>query len=1706
MGAVAKYLSFTGQSGCYAGLPLAVLADASTFTIEAKLSTTSTKNSSNNWEWGTIAGREINGNWKNDFGFCVNNGKLCFWAEPASNGSSSTRNTISDAVVNDGAIHKVAVVSSNGAIDLYCDGVNVAHTDNVNAKVSANQTILIAYDSNSKSYLQMNLCELRFWSIARTQEEIFADIDGTETGLQGWYLPSNDGLKDYSGNERHATLYGNPAYVELSTLPVTLTVDVQRVIKNDRQFLSTIKGWLPFDESATQDLCENEWTAIGSPTISETNAINGNALQLDGASCLENDSIAAEIGEDIWTIHWYATCTGTQAEQYFFGTYNANYGTSGTGNNRWVCVYYNLGNPKLALYGNDTTAGVSLTSGKRYHYMLSYDGTALRFFIDGKLKITKTANIKLGGVFRIGCCVGRDRAQDYFTGSIDEFQILQGVAWTGNFTPPTAEDYQDLAFVIDRNIIFTVDVERKISNRVEVTFDVERKFTWRYVNLGTADTLTISGTTLTNLPESQSKTGSAFYQTTIAKCFDLPATDEVWIKFDIYFDGTNRWRASNGGANGNSALAAQKDGNLSLFANNAFLQNTADMCKQNQLQTVLLHMVSGSTDGVIEAWVDGEKIYTYTGDVNHGDDFADIFLQSDGAGTFFSNVIISSAKVGLADGYHKISFDTERRIRNVIEFVADVERITFCPRSVPLIGEHFNHFVPSMYVFRDAPLIIILPKKSPVFIRGEGSIKVFSDTDAESVKVGGFYTQLDECETVFIMAADSPRRVIKDFMLSLDQSTLSDANAALDAAINFCTGGLIPNKDILVDNFLRDLHAADSYTDFLRDFCDIVLYNDDTGAITGSDASGSSIKTAESIVPEPLPVEEWVVPAAGSSTSIRGLTIQFPSAGANGSSFSNTEKHILAGLYSVWIEQALILIEKSFGLNFTEAGSSLENVTIRFKNESSNSLAYTSYQDSALGIKNVILTINMKFYDDINLSSADGESSTSGLMFFDRNIAHEFTHAVMLSNINKFDQLPLYLQEGAAELVHGADDTRLNSFIYLTQTNTNKLEEIFSTGGTSSDGDYPYAAGYMLLRYLAKQGQSDSLAPTSIEITNLLISDGATDSSYNSLTDYTRHVFSTDVLRSLFKSTEIIFDVEILHVVFVEFLADVKRSLLAHLFLYPRNSSDFFDDPNNPFVVRTSSNHLLTSSPLPDNTEGLQSLQVSLAEQQITDQLSFTAVIPFDIMQQVEGQFLDYNFSMRVEKVIQQGILFSCECCSDLDQLLFTQIAYKIPPTTFYYKVDGETINETKTVAVETHYPFASAHVDKIAAALGLSAVKQFDDFLSTVLMDDLGGVTYNDLIRDVFGWSARVPTQLINVFIRDGKLFVVQRGHESHSIDISNADMTLPTFTRELVRTSWGSTPWSKTNTHEMDIPFFVPADKVIDDSGDDNPDDDDEENVREVSTDFHGLDYRGHTTYTYNDKGLLVKTYTYMEKGRSVSLQSTYTTVEHEYDDDGTMIYTSSFTQSFGYEGRSASKSIEQKGYVILPNGEKFLSWEQSDTYQNDDGLSISDKDLVDSKVTTHSPSRVGQSHTITVSSDGDVVGAVVGQNTGDDRVTPFRSGKAQQLQQDFDSHSFDSDTGTWQSKKAEWGTTVNGLSLFDSSFPIHNKDKLIQVTNALRDLNRKTKETVNLTIYDFDHLIDFNDRIILNGNEYFLASNTARSSSRIRSEQTLSLVRWF
>ncbi|MBR4382269.1 MAG: flagellin [Selenomonadaceae bacterium] len=325
----------------------------------------------------------------------------------------------------------------------------------------------------------------------------------------------------------------------------------------------------------------------------------------------------------------------------------------------------------------------------------------------------------------------------------------------------------------------------------------------------------------------------------------------------------------------------------------------------------------------------------------------------------------------------------------------------------------------------------------------------------------------------------TPQQVIKALMHSFDETTKSGMEA-FDEAINYSTGGTIKTKDQLVQKFMADLNGSANYTDFLKNYCDIILDNADTGAITGSDAGGGGTKTAESIVPETgFPVTSNGVQTLGSVTTINGLNVHWPTSGVSGT-LTAAEEHILAGLNSDWIEQSLKLVKDTYGIDFNERGATVRDINVKFESTNNNALAYVTSTSVGSQTTKLDLVVNMYYYKDIDPASPDGAllptSSMRGVGYLDRTIAHEFTHAVMSANIDNFRTLPHYVREGTAELVHGIDDERAYTIKKLLTTDKGSLQSALSSGGSNSDGEVSYAAGYMILRYLAKQGQGHQIS------------------------------------------------------------------------------------------------------------------------------------------------------------------------------------------------------------------------------------------------------------------------------------------------------------------------------------------------------------------------------------------------------------------------------------------------------------------------------------------------------------------------------------------------------------------------------------------------------------------------------------------------------
>ena len=244
------------------------------------------------------------------------------------------------------------------------------------------------------------------------------------------------------------------------------------------------------------------------------------------------------------------------------------------------------------------------------------------------------------------------------------------------------------------------------------------------------------------------------------------------------------------------------------------------------------------------------------------------------------------------------------------------------------------------------------------------------------------------------------------------------------------------------------------------------------------------------------------------------------------------EKALVAGLYKWWIQEAVQINDTSYNLSFKTEGATVNEMDlILHKDSNSNTLAYVSTIPSSdlHHATRLILSVNMAKYAGLaNLSGQNMVDGKVGNSELDRTLAHEFNHAIMSTNINYFSGLPMFIKEGMAELTHGIDDNRpdrmkelirqtttakgkdswLSKFVKLSLVGSNQVDDsLLSFDEMKTDtnlnnrdnnslkairGEYPYAAGYLFLHWLAKVSSGDTLPLGDLSANVNLNTDNAT--------------------------------------------------------------------------------------------------------------------------------------------------------------------------------------------------------------------------------------------------------------------------------------------------------------------------------------------------------------------------------------------------------------------------------------------------------------------------------------------------------------------------------------------------------------------------------------------------------------------------------------
>ena len=346
-----------------------------------------------------------------------------------------------------------------------------------------------------------------------------------------------------------------------------------------------------------------------------------------------------------------------------------------------------------------------------------------------------------------------------------------------------------------------------------------------------------------------------------------------------------------------------------------------------------------------------------------------------------------------------------------------------------------------------------------VVLKSGSNTMTIKNVKAHTININGSSTKIGS------YVSKSPQEFIEAFMGALDKTT-KKGSAALDEAV-LALNTKYATMDEVIAAAVADCKTAGNADVFLRDYCGIILDNADTGAITGWDAGGANVKTAEGIVPES---GSTFSTASNTSFTVDGLTLTLPE-------ITGAQASIAGGLKDWWTKSSLDLIKSSYGMTFQEDDTYVKTMDVVMKTDSKKALAWVENTSSGsnsdqMSATKLSLTINTRYYPSV--TDENGKTTVDGGGYLDRTLAHEFTHAVMAANIMNFNALPAYIKEGMAELTHGIDDERATLISSLGGSNS-KLKSALGTS-TVTGNDVNYAGGYILLRYLAHQAANTALS------------------------------------------------------------------------------------------------------------------------------------------------------------------------------------------------------------------------------------------------------------------------------------------------------------------------------------------------------------------------------------------------------------------------------------------------------------------------------------------------------------------------------------------------------------------------------------------------------------------------------------------------------
>ena len=382
-------------------------------------------------------------------------------------------------------------------------------------------------------------------------------------------------------------------------------------------------------------------------------------------------------------------------------------------------------------------------------------------------------------------------------------------------------------------------------------------------------------------------------------------------------------------------------------------------------------------------------------------------------------------------------------------------------------------------------------------------------------------------------------------------------------------------------------------------------------------------------------------------------------------------------------------------------------------------------------------------------------------------------------------------------------------------------------------------------------------------------------------------------------------------------------------------------------------------------------------------------------------------------------------------------------------------------INIETTEARCSYYACKIAGALRLNLNLRIEDFIPSQDYS-LSGMTYQDFISSLFSWTSRLPQRQINVFIRGKTLHIIQRGHEGQVTDITDWPHTMPTISRKLIRSVWDSATtegWDKAKS--------------------------DKDYEPQPFTGTIGIE--GITRHYLN--GLLMEEET-NGSFTEYSYDDQYLTEKRTHNPDGSTVQTT-YTYAKTANDIYLFKETEKTTDATQKEGETSHDRNDWTDWLNEN---------FSTRITYHAPIGYGW-YSTTVYEDGEFQGSSISQGKPGGKSSQFTINEwNRSLGSDYEFNDDEDDK-------------FKGQALFDTEFPVTGDDFLRKLTHEIEWLNRKRQEEVSLDIVSpvikghatIRHILDFTERIRLDGKEYFLVSNQVKLTPRSL-RQSIRLVRWY